>query len=388
MVLNKNKLYSRMAFCFFLFVAMICAVFIVNIESDQFYKNQTAVFYQALENLDPDNLYLSGAIVIETSDQTNEVEFSYLYKDNYIIERQISDDLNIARKYMDGEVYTYMDQVWYKENSNKIDTPQKLNISVEDFETVKSTENLFTYRSDAGNNEYICKVKEESKEKYIPADILELIGDESLYLELRCDSSNSSIENVSFTYNDEDLIIMFSENLSSVNDDIMLSRPEYSVDVEVIEDAYDINPVESNEDSIELYDNYGTLLGNVTVPAGFQYDENISTRSEIYMSENEGYGEIIVKGKCDAIIERMLQNGEYSYEENSSVYNLEYMFSITAKSGNVDIYSYVEERDEFGAVSYYIGITTMNNQIVELMFVDTKLDFSQEAIENFVNYIL
>lgn len=377
-----------MAFCFFLFVAMICAVFIVNIESDQFYKNQTAVFYQALENLDPDNLYLSGAIVIETSDQTNEVEFSYLYKDNYIIERQISDDLNIARKYMDGEVYTYMDQVWYKENSNKIDTPQKLNISVEDFETVKSTENLFTYRSDAGNNEYICKVKEESKEKYIPADILELIGDESLYLELRCDSSNSSIENVSFTYNDEDLIIMFSENLSSVNDDIMLSRPEYSVDVEVIEDAYDINPVESNEDSIELYDNYGTLLGNVTVPAGFQYDENISTRSEIYMSENEGYGEIIVKGKCDAIIERMLQNGEYSYEENSSVYNLEYMFSITAKSGNVDIYSYVEERDEFGAVSYYIGITTMNNQIVELMFVDTKLDFSQEAIENFVNYIL
>ena len=106
------------------------------------------------------------------------------------------------------------------------------------------------------------------------------------------------------------------------------------------------------------------------------------------MSENEGYGEIIVKGKCDAIIERMLQNGEYSYEENSSVYNLEYMFSITAKSGNVDIYSYVEERDEFGAVSYYIGITTMNNQIVELMFIDTKLDFSQEAIENFVNYIL
>ena len=54
---------------------------------------------------------------------------------------------------------------------------------------------------------------------------------------------------------------------------------------------------------------------------------------------------------------------------------------------SVDLYSYSENKDELGESSYYIGITYFEDQIVEIMFVDMKLEFSQQSATTLLNYI-
>ena len=383
-MLNKKRLSFRIDCMIIIVFAILFTLFLSIYQKQKFDKYYQDLLKTAIENLDPDSLYLSESVRIINNNEETNINRSYLFSNGYIIERYVDNNAKIARKYIDNKIYTYIDGSWYKENV-KYDIPNKLDIKYEDIDAVKVMNSFMLFGMDKDPITYVCHIKDDAKDKYLRKDIF-LEQKNDLYIMFTC--SNKQLSGMSFTQIENDETIDYNATISNVTTDILVNIPEYSIDVDMIEDAYGENAVaKTKEDSekIQLYNNYQKFLSNITVPAGFNYDEEISTKSEIYLDESDGYGEIIIKGKCDSIIEKLLTNKEY--EENSIQYTLEYLFTVETKTGNVDMYRYTENKGDLGKIENYIGLTNLNGEIIELLFEDTKLEFNQDSVSTFVNYI-
>jgi len=387
-MLNKKKYKNRINLLLIFMIACIFSVMFVFYENTTFIHKNKAVLERAISKIDPNNVYVIKSIKIREDGKDKEIEKSYLFYNGYVIERYQDNEVDVARKYIGDSVYSYIDGSWYKE-TNRYEIPCKYNMDIHDFSGIKIlNEPLYDGLKEEPVT-FVCRVKEEEKSKYLDEEIKSYMKDVDLYLMITCE--NEKVKSISFTNTDHGTISYMEEYEEPEN--VLVQVPEYAVDVDMIEEAYGENAVsETGErpstEKIALYDNFQNYLSDITIPAGFEYDSTISTKSEIFLNETDGYGEIIIKGKCDAIVEKMLTEGIYTYEENSHMYNLEFMFNISSKAGNVDLYKYTEDKDELGKTEYNIAITHFQDQIVELIFTDTKLEFSQDAIETFINYIL
>lgn len=392
-MLNKKKYQLRCNF-FIVSITLFIIVFFIKTMCGSYITqwNQNKLF-EVINTSTYENLYIDEKMYIHNAedDSDSQITKSVLFYDGSIVERTNTNGAEFTKKYYDGKQYSYIDDSWYMEPENET-VPEKLQISADDFEGIKTVKNMFVSIIKNEPIEYVCKVKKECKDKYIPSEISDLITDEDIYIIISCNIKNKSVKTITFTYTDKQHTIDFEETMKPVTQDILVSAPEYSVDVQMIEETYGEGSVKEASDQpytekLQLYNNYENYISDITIPAGFEYDEEISTKSEIYLNELEGYGEIILKGKCDTIVEKMLTEGLSEYEENSCTYKLNYLFSTDAKNGSVDLYSYSENKDELGESSYYIGITYFEDQIVEIMFVDMKLEFSQQSATTLLNYI-
>ena len=392
-MLNKKK-YQLRCNCFIASITLFILVFFIKIMCGSYITqwNQNKLF-EVINTSAYENLYIDEKMYIHNAedDSDSQITKSVLFYDGSIVERTNTNGAEFTKKYYDGKQYSYIDGSWYMEPESET-VPEKLQISEDDFEGIKTVKNMFVSIIKNEPIEYVCKVKKECKDKYIPSEISDLITDEDIYIIISCNIKNKNVKTITFTYTDKQHTIDFEETMKPVTQDILVSAPEYSVDVQMIEETYGEGSVKEASDQpytekLQLYNNYENYISDITIPAGFEYDEEISTKSEIYLNELEGYGEIILKGKCDTIVEKMLTEGLSEYEENSCMYKLNYLFSTDAKNGSVDLYSYSENKDELGESSYYIGITYFEDQIVEIMFVDMKLEFSQQSATTLLNYI-
>ena len=392
-MLNKKK-YQLRCNCFIASITLFILVFFIKIMCGSYITqwNQNKLF-EVINTSAYENLYVDEKMYIHNAedDSDSQITKSVLFYDGSIVERTNTNGAEFTKKYYDGKQYSYIDGSWYMEPESET-VPEKLQISENDFEGIKTVKNMFVSIIKNEPIEYVCKVKKECKDKYIPSEISDLITDEDIYIIISCNIKNKNVKTITFTYTDKQHTIDFEETMKPVTQDILVSAPEYSVDVQMIEETYGEGSVKEASDQpytekLQLYNNYENYISDITIPAGFEYDEGISTKSEIYLNELEGYGEIILKGKCDTIVEKMLTEGLSEYEENSCTYKLNYLFSTDAKNGSVDLYSYSENKDELGESSYYIGITYFEDQIVEIMFVDMKLEFSQQSATTLLNYI-
>ena len=169
-MLNKKRLSFRIDCMIIIVFAILFTLFLSIYQKQKFDKYYQDLLKTAIENLDPDSLYLSESVRIINNNEETNINRSYLFSNGYIIERYVDNNAKIARKYIDNKIYTYIDGSWYKENV-KYDIPNKLDIKYEDIDAVKVMNSFMLFGMDKDPITYVCHIKDDAKDKYLRKDI-------------------------------------------------------------------------------------------------------------------------------------------------------------------------------------------------------------------------